>query len=69
MTPGARPPRGLAVPAALAVGLLVLPVVALVAFVIGSIYTGIATATEAAAIGVVGAKPRSRLMSSISAKV
>ena len=31
------------------------PVVALVAFVIGSMYTGLATATEAAAFGVVGA--------------
>jgi tripartite ATP-independent transporter DctM subunit len=31
-----------------------LPVVALLTFVLGSIYTGIATATEAAAVGVVG---------------
>ena len=31
------------------------PVVLLVAFVIGSMYTGIATATEAAAVGVIGA--------------
>ena len=51
--PPADPPVSLA---ALVKGLhLLLPVVALVAFVIGSIYTGIATATEAAAIGVVGA--------------
>jgi len=32
-----------------------LPVILLIAFVIGSIYTGIATATEAASLGVVGA--------------
>lgn len=32
-----------------------LPVVALIAFVLGSIYTGVATATEAASLGVVGA--------------
>ena len=34
---------------------LLLPVVALIAGVIGSIYAGIATATEAATIGVIGA--------------
>ena len=32
-----------------------LPVIILIAAVIGSIYTGIATATEAASLGVVGA--------------
>jgi C4-dicarboxylate transporter DctM subunit len=32
-----------------------IPVVLLIAFVLGSIYAGIATATEAAAVGVVGA--------------
>ena len=32
-----------------------IPVVALIALVLGSIYVGIATATEAAALGVVGA--------------
>ena len=32
-----------------------IPVVGLIAVVLGSIYTGIATATEAAALGVVGA--------------
>ncbi len=34
---------------------LLIPVVLLIVFVIGSMYTGLATATEAAAIGVVGA--------------
>lgn len=33
---------------------LLIPIILLIAFVIGSIYTGIATATEAAAIGVAG---------------
>lgn len=35
--------------------LLLIPILLLIAFVIGSIYTGIATATEAAAVGVAGA--------------
>ncbi len=43
-----------------------LPVVMLIGGVIGSIYTGIATATEAAAIGVVGALLLSALQGSLS---
>jgi tripartite ATP-independent transporter DctM subunit len=43
-----------------------LPVVALIAAVIGSIYTGVATATEAAAMGVVGALVLSGLQGSLN---
>ena len=43
-----------------------IPVVALIAAVIGSIYTGVATATEAAAIGVVGALVLSGLQGSLN---
>jgi tripartite ATP-independent transporter DctM subunit len=43
-----------------------IPVVALILAVLGSIYTGIATATEAAAIGVVGALVLSVLQRSMS---
>ncbi|MDP3829406.1 MAG: TRAP transporter large permease subunit, partial [Polaromonas sp.] len=43
-----------------------IPVVALIASVLGSIYSGIATATEAAAIGVVGALVISALQGSMS---
>src|SRR5260221_7733525 len=46
-----------------------IPVVALIALVLGSIYVGIATATEAAALGVVGALALSWIQASISAKV
>jgi C4-dicarboxylate transporter DctM subunit len=45
-----------------------IPVVALIAAVIGSIYTGVATATEAAAIGVVGALVLSALQGSLNRK-
>ena len=43
-----------------------LPVLALIAFVIGSIYTGIATATEAAALGVAGSLALSAAQGSLS---
>jgi tripartite ATP-independent transporter DctM subunit len=46
-----------------------IPVVALIALVLGSIYVGIATATEAAALGVVGALILSAVQGSMSWKV
>jgi tripartite ATP-independent transporter DctM subunit len=46
-----------------------IPVVALIALVLGSIYVGIATATEAAALGVVGALVLSLVQGSMSWKV
>jgi C4-dicarboxylate transporter, DctM subunit len=46
-----------------------IPVVSLIAAVLGSIYVGIATATEAAALGVVGALIISAVQGSMSAKV
>src|SRR5690349_2746116 len=45
------------------------PVVGLIVLVLGSIYVGIATATEAAALGVVGALVLSWLQGSMNAKV
>ncbi len=46
-----------------------IPVVALIALVLGSIYVGIATATEAAALGVVGALALSAVQGSMSMQV
>jgi len=46
-----------------------IPVVALIVLVLGSIYVGIATATEAAALGVVGALVLSLIQGSMSWKV
>jgi len=46
-----------------------IPVVALIALVLGSIYVGIATATEAAALGVVGALALSAVQGSMSRTV
>jgi len=46
-----------------------IPVVGLIALVLGSIYVGIATATEAAALGVVGALALSWIQGSMNAKV
>jgi C4-dicarboxylate transporter, DctM subunit len=46
-----------------------IPVVALIALVLGSIYVGIATATEAAALGVVGALALSSVQGTMSARV
>ncbi len=46
-----------------------IPVVALIALVLGSIYVGIATATEAAALGVVGALALSAIQGSMSVSV
>ena len=46
-----------------------IPVIGLIAAVLGSIYTGLATATEAAAVGVVGALTLSLLQGSMSRKV
>lgn len=47
----------------------VIPVVLLIALVLGSIYTGIATATESAGLGVVGSLALSWAQGSMSAKV
>jgi C4-dicarboxylate transporter, DctM subunit len=46
-----------------------IPVVGLIALVLGSIYVGIATATEAAALGVVGALVLSAIQGSMNARV
>ncbi|HEX4333392.1 MAG TPA: TRAP transporter large permease subunit [Usitatibacter sp.] len=46
-----------------------IPVVALIALVLGSIYVGVATATEAAALGVVGALALSAVQGSLTWKV
>ena len=46
-----------------------IPVVALIVIVLGSIYVGIATATEAAALGVVGALVLSSIQGSLNARV
>jgi C4-dicarboxylate transporter DctM subunit len=46
-----------------------IPVMALIALVLGSIYVGIATATEAAALGVVGALALSAIQGSLDWKV
>jgi C4-dicarboxylate transporter, DctM subunit len=46
-----------------------IPVVALIALVLGSIYVGVATATEAAALGVVGALALSAIQGTMSWKV
>src|SRR5213078_4463438 len=43
-----------------------IPVVLLIALVLGSIYTGVATATEAAAFGVVGALAISAVQGSLN---
>lgn len=50
----------------LAASRLLIPLVILIALVIGSMYAGIATATEAAAIGVIGAFGLSALQGSLS---
>ena len=50
----------------LAASRALIPVVLLIAAVLGSIYTGIATATEAAAVGVVGALVLSALQGSLN---
>ena len=57
LNPSQVPPRDppLSFTRKLAASRSLIPVVVLIAAVIGSIYTGVATATEAAAIGVVGA--------------
>jgi len=52
--------------AALANSRLLLPVIALVMLVIGSMYTGYATATEAAAFGVIGALALAALQGSLT---
>ena len=66
--PGQRPapePR-MPVGAALRNSSLLLPVIALVLLVIGSMYTGYATATEAAAFGVIGALALATLQGSLT---
>ncbi len=61
-----RPPSGSACAQKLAASRALIPVVLLIAAVLGSIYTGIATATEAAAVGVVGALVLSALQGSLN---
>ncbi len=62
--PAADPPMPLV--KKLAQSLSLMPVVALIIAVLGSIYTGIATATEAAAVGVVGSLLISTLQGSMN---
>jgi tripartite ATP-independent transporter DctM subunit len=66
--PGLVPPRDPVMPLAakLRESRSLIPVVLLIAAVLGSIYSGIATATEAAAIGVVGALLLSAVQGSLS---
>ncbi|HEV8315540.1 MAG TPA: TRAP transporter large permease subunit [Burkholderiaceae bacterium] len=66
--PGLVPPRDPVMPLAakLHESRSLIPVVLLIAAVLGSIYSGIATATEAAAIGVVGALLLSAMQGSLS---
>jgi len=66
--PGLVPPRDPALPLAakLRESRSLIPVVLLIAAVLGSIYSGVATATEAAAIGVVGALILSAVQGSLS---
>jgi tripartite ATP-independent transporter DctM subunit len=68
LNPQRIPPRDAPQPlrARLAASRELIPVVLLIAAVLGSIYGGIATATEAAAIGVVGALVLSALQGSLS---
>lgn len=67
LNPQAVPPRDAALPlrAKLAASRSLIPVVLLIAAVLGSIYTGVATATEAAAVGVVGALVLSAVQGSL----
>ncbi|MFZ5543056.1 MAG: TRAP transporter large permease [Pseudomonadota bacterium] len=68
LNPQAVPPRDerLSFGQKLAASRSLIPVVLLIAAVLGSIYTGVATATEAAAIGVVGALGLSALQGSLN---
>jgi tripartite ATP-independent transporter DctM subunit len=65
--PPLEPKIGLA--AKLAAGKYLIPTVGLIAAVVGSIYTGVATPTESAALGVVGALVLSGWSGSLSKKV
>jgi tripartite ATP-independent transporter DctM subunit len=62
--PPADPPMGLA--ARVAQSRSLLPVVLLIVAVLGAIYSGVATATEAAALGVVGALVMSALQGTLT---
>lgn len=61
-----RSPERLTIAQKLAASRSLIPVVLLIAAVLGSIYSGIATATEAAAVGVVGSLVLSALQGSLS---
>jgi C4-dicarboxylate transporter, DctM subunit len=69
--PGQQPAREAAVPLAqkLAAGKYLFPTVLLIAAVVGSIYAGIATPTESAALGVVGALALAAWSRSLNRKV
>ncbi len=69
LSPGRRPPPEPPVPLMerLAAARFLIPVLALIVLVIGSIYTGFATATEAAAFGVVGALGLAAVQGSLTA--
>jgi tripartite ATP-independent transporter DctM subunit len=71
LNPGKIPPpdRTMSFPEKVYASRHLIPVVALIALVLGSIYVGIATATEAAALGVVGALALSSIQGTMSAKV
>jgi len=62
-----EPEPKIGIVAALKNSTLLIPVIALVVIVIGSMYTGYATATEAAAFGVVGALALATLQGSLTA--
>ncbi len=69
--PALQPPREekTSLTQKLAAGKYLIPTVGLIAAVVGSIYTGLATPTESAALGVVGALALSWWSSSLSKKV
>ena len=71
MTPALQPPREAKVPLAekLAAAKFLIPTIALIGAVVGSIYTGVATPTESAALGVVGALLLAGWSRSLSRKV
>ncbi|MEJ7930893.1 TRAP transporter large permease subunit [Ramlibacter sp. AN1015] len=61
-----QPDSGMSIAQRLMEGRHLLPVVLLIGGVLGSIYTGVATATEAAAVGVVGALTLSAVQGSLT---
>jgi tripartite ATP-independent transporter DctM subunit len=69
--PGLQPPREAPVPLAakLAAAKFLIPTVLLIGAVVGSIYTGVATPTESAALGVLGALVLAAASGSLSRRV